>query len=299
MLRKLPVVLIVFFFCAHAFAQCSSPKNAIVAENCLSGNDPSQWQVSGIGDSTIQGFATDMSVNAGQTIDFKIETTASAYTIAIFRIGYYGGMGARKVATISPSAKLPQSQPACIVDSATNLYDCGNWAVSASWMVPTTAVPGVYMAVLTRTDTGGASQIAFVVRNDSSTSDIVFQTADETWQAYNPYGGHSLYGPTNFDLTNRAYKVSYNRPFNTLSLENESWIMYAEYPMIRWLEANGYDVTYISSVDAARSGRTSKQRVMLESTWPSSAATKSSGRHVGRTASTALIHRTELSSATK
>ena len=254
MLRKLPVVLIVFFFCAHAFAQCSSPKNAIVAENCLPGNDPSQWQVSGIGDSTIQGFATDMSVNAGQPIDFKIETTASAYTIAIFRIGYYGGMGARKVATISPSAKLPQSQPACIVDSATNLYDCGNWAVSASWMVPTTAVPGVYMAVLTRTDTGGASQIAFVVRNDSSTSDIVFQTADETWQAYNPYGGHSLYGPTNFDLTNRAYKVSYNRPFNTLSLENESWIMYAEYPMIRWLEANGYDVTYISSVDSARSG---------------------------------------------
>jgi hypothetical protein len=30
--------------------------------------------------------------------------------------------------------------------------------------------------------------------------------------------------------------------------------MYAEYPMIRWLEANGYDVTYISSVDSARSG---------------------------------------------
>src|SRR6185437_9449100 len=55
-------------------------------------------------------------------------------------------------------------------------------------------------------------------------------------------------------LTNRANKVSYNRPFTTLNLENESWFMYAEYPMIQWLESNGYDVTYVSSVDAARNG---------------------------------------------
>src|SRR5690242_3068787 len=186
MVRKLLLVLsFVSLIGGYASASCSAPQNQIEAENCLPGNDSSQWTVSGSGDPTIQGFATDMSVNVGQTINFKISTTASAYTIGIFRIGYYSGLGARKVATVTPSAKLPQTQPACLSDSATRLYDCGTWAVSASWTVPSNAVSGVYLAVLIRSDTGGASQIIFIVRNDSSTSDVVFQTADETWQAYN------------------------------------------------------------------------------------------------------------------
>ncbi|HEX7285213.1 MAG TPA: N,N-dimethylformamidase beta subunit family domain-containing protein [Candidatus Angelobacter sp.] len=255
MARKLVLVLcFLTLICGRSFSSCTSPQNQIEAENCLPGSPSSQWSVSGAGDQTILGFATDMSVNAGQTINFKINTTATAYTIGIFRIGYYGGLGARRVASITPSAHLPQTQPACVSDAATRLFDCGTWGVSASWAVPSTAVSGVYLAVLVRSDTGGASQIVFVVRNDASTSDIVFQTADESWQAYNPYGGHSLYGATGFDLTNRANKVSYNRPFTTLNLENQSWIMYAEYPMIQWLEANGYDVTYVSSIDSARNG---------------------------------------------
>ncbi len=76
----------------------------------------------------------------------------------------------------------------------TGLVDCGNWAVSASWAVPSDAVSGVYIAQLVRDDTaGGDSQIPFVVRNDSSHSDIVVQTSDATWEAYNTYGGNSLY----------------------------------------------------------------------------------------------------------
>jgi len=84
---------------------------------------------------------------------------------------------------------------------------------------------------------------------------MLFQTSDETWQAYNDYGGHSLYGGAGtWDLPNRAYKVSYNRPFDTRQFESASWIFNAEYPMVRWLEANGYDVTYFTGIDAARSG---------------------------------------------
>jgi len=108
-----------------------------------------------------------------------------------------------------------------------------------------------------RNDTGGASQIVFVVRNDSSHSAILFQTSDETWQAYNGYGGHSVYGPTDvFDLTSRAYKVSYNRPSDTRTFSSEAatWVFGEEYPMVRWLESNGYDVTYFTGVDAARDG---------------------------------------------
>ncbi len=248
------------FYVPHLQAQCSAPINPIVAENCLPGTDSSLWDIQsgGFGDPTIQGFASDISVNVSGTVYFKIKTNAKAYTIDIYRMGYYQGNGARKVASITPSIPLPQSQPACITDASTGLYDCGNWAVSASWNVPATATSGIYFAHLIRTDTGGDSHIVFVVRNDSNTSDILFQTNDETWQAYNYYGGGSLYGPNtdSFNLSQRAYKVSYNRPFYTRGFQEEaaSWVFGAEYPMVRWLEANGYNVSYFTGLDAARYG---------------------------------------------
>ena len=63
---------------------------------------------------------TSMSVNAGQKISFKINTPASSYHIDILRLGYYGGNGARMVAShLKPTAQLPQSQPACMTESAT------------------------------------------------------------------------------------------------------------------------------------------------------------------------------------
>jgi hypothetical protein len=235
-----------------AFGSCSAPQNAIEAENCLPGT--TGWEVGNGGDATIQGFTTDISVNAGQTVNFKISTTATSYHIDIYRMGYYGGTGGRYITTIQPSAQLPQAQPACLTDTVTRLYDCGNWGVSASWTIPANAVSGVYIAAPVRGDTGGANQIFFIVRNDASHADVLFQTSDETWQAYNPYGGHSFYGDSGFDLTNRAYKVSYNRPFNTDLFSPASWWFSAEYPMMRWLEANGYDVSYFTSVDAARNG---------------------------------------------
>jgi hypothetical protein len=238
---------------SSAFASCSSPKNTIEAENCLPGTAQSQWDISGAGDSTIQGFASSISVNQGQTVSFKINTNATSYKLDIYRLGYYGGNGARLIATVQPSVQLPQSQPTCITDSATALMDCGNWAVSASWAVPASATSGIYFAKVTRTDTGGASHIPFIVRNDSSTSDILFKTSDTTWQAYNDYGGANLYtgGP---GPQGGAYKVSYNRPFHTRVYEFYSWIFNAEYPMVRFLEANAYDVTYFSSLDADING---------------------------------------------
>jgi hypothetical protein len=238
-----------------ALASCTSPQNSIEAENCNVGT--TGWQIAGVGDLTIQGFATDISVNVGQTINFKINTTATSYHIDVYRLGYYGGTGGRYITTIQPSATLPQNQPACLTNSATQLYDCGNWGISASWAVPANAVSGIYIAAPVRGDTGGASNIVFIVRNDVSHSAVIFQTADETWQAYNDYGGHSLYGNSvTFDLNDRAYKVSYNRPFNTRSFQDESvtFLFGTEYPMVRWLEANGYDVTYFTGLDASRNG---------------------------------------------
>ena len=111
--------------------------------------------------------------------------------------------------------------------------------------------------------------IPFVVRNDASHSDILFQTSDETWQAYNTYGGNSLvpvHQAVNCpagkpDRYKGAVKVSYNRPWHTpLDDQGRDWSTDYEYPMIRFLEANGYDVSYISGVDIGQQGAASAAR---------------------------------------
>ncbi|WP_439882594.1 DUF4082 domain-containing protein [Pontibacter sp. MBLB2868] len=235
-----------------------SGQNDIVAENSLPGNPESEWQITGAGDLSIQGFATDISYNKGETARFKIKTSASAYTVKIYRLGYYQGNGARYQGNATVTANLPQTQPNCLTNSSTGLIDCGNWAESASWAIPSNAVSGVYIAKLTRSG-GGSSHIVFIVRDDAGTSDLLFQTSDATWQAYNVYGdnnnGKSLYTGSG----GKAEKVSYNRPFVTRNGgggggAEEDWLFNAEYPMIRWLEANGFDVSYTTGVDSDRRG---------------------------------------------
>jgi hypothetical protein len=234
---------------AHA-APCDSPANEIVAENCKTGTSPSIWQIPGSGDASIQGFATDISVDQGQTVRFKIDTTASDYRIDLYRLGWYGGDGARKVTTVQPSDVRDQGP--CTTEGSTGLIDCSNWSESASWVVPQDAVSGVYLAhLVAEAGAQGESHIPFVVRDDDGRSDLLFQTSDTTWQAYNKYGGNSLYTGS---PAGRAYKVSYNRPFTTGGDADEDWIFNSESPMIRWLERNGFDVSYFTGVDSDRFG---------------------------------------------
>ncbi|WP_211240771.1 DUF4082 domain-containing protein [Hamadaea tsunoensis] len=226
--------------------------NPVACENAKPGVPESTWDVVGSGDPSIQGFATQISVTPGGQEQFKVKTDAHAYTITIYRLGWYNGDGARQIDTVPVSATLPQTQPACITSPATEIYDCGNWGVSATWNVPSTAVSGVYIAKLIRTDNSGDSLIPFIVRDDTSHSDMVFQTSDTTWHAYNTYGGSDFYqGAAN----GRAYKLSYNRPITTRGQNNGRDFLFAnEYPMIRFLERNGYDVSYISGLDTAVRG---------------------------------------------
>lgn len=231
---------------------CGLASNRIVCENSKPGTDPVIWDIRGAGDPTIQGFGTDISVNVGATIGFKVSTPAPSYRLDIYRTGYYQGLGARFITTVSPSATLPQSQPPCASEAATGLTDCGNWGISASWAVPSTAVSGVYIAVLHRNDTGGESHIIFVVRDDASRSDVLFQTSDPTWQAYNTYGGSSFYQG---GAASRAYKLSYNRPFATREgVTARDFYFSSEFAQVQFLEQNGYDLTYAAGVDTDRNG---------------------------------------------
>ena len=249
------MVLLAALLCpATAHAQ-----NAIVTENQRPGAPASQWDVAGAGDASIQGFATDISYNRGEIARFKIKTNANAYAVSIYRLGYYQGNGARQVGAATVTATLPQSQPAYLFDSVTGLVDCGNWAESAHWNIPADAVSGIYIARLLRGDTQGASHITFIVRDDSSHADLQFQTSDATWTAYNSYGGNTLYLGTTSYPGGHATKVSYNRPMLLRAGGGGTafvgdGLFNAEYPMVRWLEANGYDVSYSTNVDADRRG---------------------------------------------
>src|SRR5262245_35444154 len=132
----------------HPVLKAQAPPCDIVCENAKPGNPSSEWDITGSGDPLIQGFATDISVNRGQTVNFKISTTGTAaYDIRIYRLGYYGGQGARKVGEILglPAAN---TQPACLSDSATGLLDCGTWLVKASWTTPIDVPSGIFIARL-------------------------------------------------------------------------------------------------------------------------------------------------------
>jgi hypothetical protein len=233
-----------------AGASCANP---VACENLLPGNPSSQWDVASNEGSTIQGFADPFSVNLGGTITFKIKASASSYKVDIYRMGYYGGNGARLITSVTPNISVSQNQPACHTNTATGLVDCSNWGISASWTVPASLVSGVYFAHIYSSSDG--NQIPFVVRDDSSHSGILFKTDDATWQAYNSWGGYSLYTgnatdtqnrPTSLDA-GRAEQVSYDRPFNTRfgTPSGQDFFFYAEFPTIQFLEQNGYDMSYI------------------------------------------------------
>jgi hypothetical protein len=231
--------------------------NSIVLENQLHGNPDTEWDLSGPGSGNIEGFAVDISVNRGQTVKFKINTNSNNYRIDIYRLGYYAGLGARKVATLQKNTA--SNQPAPVADSSIGLVDAGNWSVSASWAVPVAAVSGVYIAHLVRQDgVSGENHIPFIVRDDGIQHDMVFQTSDTTWHAYNGWGGYSLYGGgATASSDGRAYKVSYNRPIATRDgvgtyAGPQDFLFGVEIAAIHWLEANGYDVCYIAGVDTDR-----------------------------------------------
>ena len=249
-----------------ASAAAPANPNPIVLENQKTGTPQSVWQISPGQDSTkIQGFTTNISTPVGGTVQFKInnQTGNGTYQINIYRLGYYGGNGATLVTTLNHSGS-PVVQPNPLSDPTTGLVDAGNWSVTDSWAVPSTATSGVYVADVI--DGSQKFQIPFVITNPSSTSDIVFQTSDETWQAYNGFGGANLYGgngpanppPPAFGQ-GAAFAVSYNRPIVTRDSIGtyagpQDSLFGAEYAAIYWLEQNGYDVSYISGIDTATNG---------------------------------------------
>ena len=206
--------------------------------------------------SEIEGFASRTSVVAGEAIDFKVSLNPpGSCWIDIYRMGYYGGAGARHMTQLGPFQATPQPMPMMTIE---RLREC-NWETCTTLKVPKDWPSGVYLAKLTRGEEfGSQSYIVFVVKEHRA-CDLLFMVADLTWQAYNKWPGKdSLYddGTPEVWYTGPNVRVSFDRPYAKycqvidapLSAGTGSFILW-EHPLAFWLEQQGYDVTYCSNLD--------------------------------------------------
>jgi hypothetical protein len=242
---------------APAAAGCSTG-NAIAVENCFPGStswkvDPGNPPGSNPG---IEGFATKTSVDAGESVDLKVNTgDSSSYRMEIYRTGWYGGDQGRLVGTVEDLAG--SDQPACVKASDnTGLKSCSNWSVSATLTTTPAWTSGVYLIKLVRPD-GRANQILLVVRDDDGPQRLLYSVPDNTYQAYNNYGGKSVYpGNSSGDITvagdDRAVKVSFDRPYQQTATRQRDFYTFTDLAAVSWLEQQGYSIAYNSSVDLER-----------------------------------------------
>ena len=202
----------------------------------------------------IEGYCSRTSVQAGDSIDIFLSVyPGTDVTIDIYRIGYYGGKGGRHITRLGPFPVELQPTPPV---GEHRLREC-QWKRTTELKIPDDWVSGVYLGKLSCKAHRYESYIIFVVR-DNRKADILFQTSDTTWQAYNKWPDeYSLYDS---DPPKRSWSstswVSYDRPYGwypqvvdqPLSQGSGEFLLW-EYPLCFWLEQHGYDVTYCSNID--------------------------------------------------
>lgn len=225
----------------------------------------------GLRSSLIEGYCRRQSVFAGESIEICVSTNpARRFTIDLFRMGYYGGAGARLMQSVGPLQGKPQLDASI---GARRLREC-RWDVSINLKIPADWQSGVYLGKLTALPESASEHpwqnyIVFVVR-DRRKADIIFQVSDNTWQAYNKWPNDwSLYTDPRHSWAS-GVAVSFDRPYakypqvveQPLSLGSGEFLLW-EFPLAYWLEQHGYDVTYTSNSDMLSTDEFTRGKVFL------------------------------------
>ena len=239
-------------------------ENLITKENQQSGSR--DWQLTrvrvdkdGFRSPWVEGYCSKQSVRAGETIEIKVSTNPPVeFQIELFRMGYYGGRGARLMRTIGPLQGIVQPTPQ---PGEKNLHEC-RWETSHSLTIPEDWLSGVYLGRLTTLPGPDApywqSYVIFVVEDDRP-ADVLFQCSENTWQAYNswpnrysiythPKGNQGPWADVSFD---RPYgrEAQYTGVVNDPLTVGSGEFLPFEFPLAYWLEQHGYDVTYCCNSD--------------------------------------------------
>tara|TARA_R110002049_G_scaffold285698_4_gene467171 strand:- start:374402 stop:375913 length:1512 start_codon:yes stop_codon:yes gene_type:complete len=252
-----------------------SPPNAIETENARPGS--TDWQLTRVQinhgnfrTKLIEGYCSHQSIRAGEQMSVYVSTDpVSRFRLEVFRMGYYGGAGARRVAEFGPLEGKTQPVPEI---GERRLREC-SWDASVSFTVADDWPSGVYLGRLTTVPDGDhpywQSYVIFLVRDDRP-ADVIFQCSDNTWQAYNrwpeneslythPGGAHNPGVAVSFDRPYGKYVQNIDQPQSVGSGEFLLW----EYPLCYWLEQQGYDVTYCSNADVKRAEDITRSRLFL------------------------------------
>jgi len=233
--------------------------NPIPAENQHPGSH--NWIIThGSLHGEIQAYASTDSLTPGHSLTLYVSTTAPSFTIEVFRLGYYQGLGARAMYiaqhvpgvsqgyypnTGSP-ASGPVNCPTCKLDSATHEVTA-NWVANSpldTITFPTAWLPGVYFIRLTDESTFKQWAIPVVLRDDTAPADVVLDLPFNTYEAYNYWGGTSLYRDytANPLQVKHAFAVSYNRPFQ--QYYGSEYLFSWTYQLVKFMEGEGLNVAY-------------------------------------------------------
>ncbi len=238
-----------------ADADCRQPPQAhespIALENSLPGT--SAWKLTKPAlNREIEGYASAVSVAPGEGI--KLFVGVSERHDAhweLYRLGHYSGLGGRFVTSGLFPSLTPQRD--CPVSKDTGMVEC-RWKPSATFVFDAQAVSGYYVFKLIRDD-GIESYVPVVLRERVPRAPLLVQASVTTWQAYNQWGGTSLYAnvlPAGSSFTaHHAYQVSFDRPYRTPASDaaGSGDLFLYELWMLKWLESKGYDVAYTTNID--------------------------------------------------
>ncbi len=244
---------------AAAAVTCPNANPVVNENNCMGeGTTENQSALENYSED-IGGFSTQSSYQLGENIPLKIGTDLPSFpgtsiNIAIYRIGYYGGDGARLISSAGASNVSVNNSFECNPrNPTTGELSCSNWNVT--YTVPGSKLPisGVYEAVFTDLAAGDIENyVVFTVRNDSRSSEVLDVIPTATYTAYNTWGCKSVYfdacgGANTIAGDGRAVAVSFDRPQAEGSAQINHFFG-PDYNTVAWLEQQGYDATYTEDI---------------------------------------------------
>jgi hypothetical protein len=200
--------------------------------------------VGGLRRGDIAGYVSAQAVAPGQRERIYVNAPgAGVVRIRVFRIGWYGGAGGREV-LVSNRLHAGTQHP-CTHRNATGLTEC-RWHPTLSFTIPPALPTGVYVAKLSART--GESDCLFVVRS-SPPQPLLAQLPTSTYEAYNAWGGDSLYpgGARRVAITGttQGIEVSYDRPYDSATGAGQFFAR--DIAMVWFLERYGYPASYTTS----------------------------------------------------
>jgi len=212
----------------------------------------------------IEGFVDRVSAQCGQTVTLRarVNDGSATFRAEVFRMGYYGGVGSRLVYDLGTVTARAQPAPSTILhislgDGTVREAVATNWQPSVPFKVQSDWTPGAYRIRLTSAS-GYQVLIPFVVRHDASTSEYLVVNSYNTYQAYELWGGTSLYRNVlppseSASATRPAVVVSFDRPYAG-GFDGQFDVF--DYGFVRWAEEHGLDVSYTTDNDLDRLAET-------------------------------------------